>query len=176
MKRAGIVAFVVVIASSNAGAATVFKCVDDAGKITFTQQNCPNASSYHGAIQAHSPTISGAGPAVEMAPPRRQGTSAEISNSPSRISVIGASAPQPECSTGLNDRDLRTAKVRGEIVPGMSRGEIEQMYENPGRNAGARGAGSSTYWNDKYVDQTTVRYDRSGCVSSSYQSGSSRKP
>lgn len=158
--------------AANASAASVFKCVDAAGRITFTQQSCPQSSLLHDVVSASSPTPSGSSQPVAMAAtpePAGMGRAGRP-----RASGIGASAPQAGCNTGLNAQDLRKAKVRNEIVPGMSRKDIEDMYGKAGRGGSARGAGASTYWNDKYVDVTSVSYDRNGCVRSSYQSGHKR--
>lgn len=165
--------------SSQASAATIFKCVDAAGKVTFTKgRNCPDNTGLDDVVRAHNPNISGSSAPVQMAQPRWQAQPSQTPQSyqqPQRqqrgVAVVGGSAPRPECNTGLSDRDLRTAKVRGEIVPGMSRKDIESIHGKPNRDGSARGAGTSTYWNDKYVDVTSVNYDAGGCVRSSYQSG-----
>jgi len=168
--------------SSQAGAATIFKCVDASGKVTFTKgQNCPDNTGLDDVVRAHNPRISGSSAPVQMARPRVNASPSAAAGeygapqpqqAPRRgVAVVGGSAPRVECDTGLSDRDLRTAKVRGEIVPGMSRKDVESMYGKPNRDGGARGAGTSTYWNDKYLDVTSVNYDRRGCVRSSYQSG-----
>lgn len=164
-------------ASAGANAATVFKCVDEKGKVTFTANaNCPQGQQLQDVVSAHNAAPSGSGPATRMAEPARPAISNRYGNSssPSQnpgYTVVGGSADAQPCSTGLSDRDLRTAMVRKEIVPGMSREQVESMYGKPNRDGAARGAGASTYWNDKYVDQTSVSYDRTGCVHSSYQSG-----
>jgi len=168
--------------SSHASAATIFKCVDAAGKVTFTKgQNCPDNTDLDDVVRAHNPRISGSSSPVQMAQPRTQArTSAatgaygasQPQQAPRRgVAVIGGSVPRVECNTGLSDRDLRTAKVRGEVVPGMSRKDVESIHGKPNRDGSARGAGTSTYWNDKYVDVTSVNYDAGGCVRSTYQSG-----
>lgn len=169
---------VTLLLSSQAGAATIFKCVDAAGKVTFTKgQNCPDHTGLDDVVRAHNPTISGSSAPVRMARPRLQAQPSQAPNShsyqpqPRGVAVVGGSAPRTECNTGLSDRDLRTAKVRGEIVPGMSRKDIESIHGKPNRDGSARGAGTSTYWNDKYVDVTSVNYDAGGCVRSTYQSG-----
>lgn len=160
--------------STQAGAATIFKCVDEAGKVTFTKNaNCPRNSGLEDVVRAHNAAPSGSSAPVQMATPAAPSYSSQIQQrSPNRgVAVIGGSAPQRGCDTGLSDRDLRTAKVRGEVVPGMSRKDVESMYGEVNRNGSARGAGGSTYWNDKYVDMTHVSYDAGGCVRSTYQSG-----
>lgn len=163
-------------------AATLYRCVDTAGKVTFTQQACPQGNAAGDAVTARNPTISGE-PGVgnidtehrgEHYPPtyqQHQYQQQPLTPPRSKVTVVGGSQPQAECSTGLNDRDLRTAMVRGEIVPGMTRKQVATMYGPVNRNAPARGAGVTTYWNDKYVSQTSVRYDQYGCAVSSWQSG-----
>lgn len=167
-----------------AQAATVFKCVDAKGKVTFTQQNCPDNHALDDVISARNQAPSGSSAPTKMAEPVNR-TQAQHYPSTQRyaqqpaqqaiggtsVTVVGGSAERSPCSTGLSDRDLRTAKVRGEIVPGMSRKDVESMYGTLNRDGHARGAGASTYWNDKYLDQTSVGYDSNGCVRGSYQSG-----
>lgn len=181
-------------------ASTLYKCVDNAGKITFTQQACPQGNAPGDKIRVRNPTISSAPPIDTPAPAstdelrelrtmqgqhtheyhsehyppnyhQQQQQPAPAAPSRPRVTVVGGSQPQAECSTGLSDRDLRTAMVRGEIVPGMTRKQVASMYGPVNRNAPARGAGVTTYWNDKYVSQTSVRFDASGCAESSWQSG-----
>lgn len=160
--------------SSQASAATIFKCVDEAGKVTFTKNaNCPRNSSLEDVVRAHNAAPSGSSAPVQMATPSAPAHTAQRpEQAPSEGPVVvGGSAPQRGCDTGLSERDLRTAKVRGEIVPGMSRKDVESMYGPANRDGSARGAGATTYWNDKYVDVTSVNYDAGGCVRSTYQSG-----
>lgn len=160
--------------SSQAGAATIFKCVDASGKVTFTKNaNCPSNTGLDDVVRAHNAAPSGSSAPVQMATPTASaGTAHRLEQAPSKGPVVvGGSAPQRGCDTGLSERDLRTAKVRGEVVPGMSRKDVEGMYGPANRDGSARGAGTTTYWNDKYVDVTSVNYDAGGCVRSTYQSG-----
>lgn len=173
MRNFGLV-FAAILLSSQAGAATIFKCVDESGKVTFTKNaNCPRDTGLEDVVRAHNAAPSGSSAPVQMATPAPSAYSPQgKQQAPSRgVAVIGGSAPQRGCDTGLSERDLRTAKVRGEVVPGMSRKDVESMYGEVNRNGSARGAGGSTYWNDKYVDMTHVSYDAGGCVRSTYQSG-----
>lgn len=176
--RIEVAAFAVIaLLPTAANAATVFKCVDASGKITFTQQSCPANHQLDDVVSARNQSISGSGPAAVMADPQRREvgvTRYQEQQSPTRrggVTVVGGSAERAPCATGLSERDLRTAKVRGEIVPGMSRKDVEGMYGKVNRNGSAHGAGMTTYWNDKYLDATSVSYDSGGCVRSTYQSG-----
>lgn len=160
--------------SSQASAATIFKCVDEAGKVTFTKNaNCPRNTGLEDVVRAHNAAPSGSSAPVQMATPATPSYTAQLPEQAPRkgATVVGGSALQRGCDTGLSERDLRTAKVRGEIVPGMSRKDVESMYGKANRDGSSRGAGTTTYWNDKYVDVTSVNYDAGGCVRSTYQSG-----
>lgn len=162
--------------SANAQAATVYKCVDASGKVTFTQHNCPEAAKLNDVVSAHNARPSGSGESAVMATPNRSAPAYRSSQSASvtsnGVTVVGGSRTKPQCDTGLNDRDLRTAKVRGEVVEGMSRKDVEGMYGKPNRDGHAQGRGASTYRRDRRLEVTHVNYGQGGCVSSSYQSGS----
>lgn len=162
--------------SSSAEAATIFKCVDAAGKVTFTKnQNCPRNSGLDDIVRAHNPAPRGSSAPVQMATPRSAQVAGQAQapavSQPRTVAVVGGSAPSVKCDTGLSDRDLRTAKVRGEVVPGMSRKDVETIHGKPIDGTNARGGGANTYWNDKYVEVTSVNFDGAGCVRSTYQSG-----
>ncbi|HBP6255347.1 TPA: DUF4124 domain-containing protein [Pseudomonas aeruginosa] len=161
------------LAVSSVHAATVFKCVGPDGKVTFTQQNCPENQSLDDVVSATNQRPSGSGASAVMAKPKQpSGRTYRGSHQVgSGVIVVGGSSPSPTCSTGLSERDLRKAKVQGKVVPGMSREDVESIYGKVNRNGSTAGAGAVTYWNDKYVDQTTVSFDRNGCVQGSYQSG-----
>ncbi|HEH8727233.1 TPA: DUF4124 domain-containing protein [Pseudomonas aeruginosa] len=160
-----------------AQAATVFKCVGPDGTVTFTQQNCQANQALDDIVSATNQRPSGTSAPAVMAKPKlatgrtyRGGTQASGSAG-GGVTIVGGSAPSVTCSSGLSERDLRKAKVQGKVVPGMSREDVESIYGKVNRNGSTAGAGAVTYWNDKYVDQTTVSFDRNGCVQGSYQSG-----
>lgn len=172
--------FLAALTAGDAYAATMFKCVDAKGRVTFTQANCPDNHELDDVVSAHNAAPSGTSAPVQMATPRQQSqgrtagypaSQPQLGAQPNAVTVVGGSKQSAPCSTGLSDRDLRTAKVRGEVVPGMSRKDVEDMYGKPNKDGHARGAGSSSYYRDKYVQVTHVRYGQDGCAGSSYQSG-----
>jgi len=62
----------IALLSVQASAASISKCVDSQGRVTFTQNaNCPGGSVADGAVRAHNPTISGSSAPVQMADPNR---------------------------------------------------------------------------------------------------------
>ena len=160
-----------IIVSSGAHAATIFKCVDAQGNIHFTANaNCPENHDLNDVMSVDNPTISRSGESTLMAPTRNGVARTRQTVAGATQHAATPASPSSPCSTGLNARDLRTAKVRGEIVPGMTRSEIQKIYGNA-TNKGAQGAGGSTYWSDRYKQVVSVNYDRNGCTQSSYQSG-----
>lgn len=171
-------ALILLIFSSQTMAATIFRCVDASGKVTFTQQNCPDQHGLDAVVSAYNQPPSGSSEPVKMATTEaRAGSGVAPSRSSSHnssVSIAGSNSGSTGCSTGLSDQDLRKAKVQGRVVPGMSRKDVESMYGTPNGD-NASGAGTSTYWNDKYVNVTSVSFDGNGCVRSSYMSGSRKK-
>lgn len=167
MKRS-IFIFACLALSAGAEAASFFKCVDASGRVTFTDSNCPDNHELDGVVTAHNPRISGSGADVKMAEPSAKGSPRQVvlQNDTRQRTARAVQG----CSTPLSAQDLRTAKVRGEIVPGMSREEIASIYGKP-TEKGAQGSGTSTYWRKGYREVVRVSYDRNGCVSSSNQAG-----
>lgn len=159
------------LAAVDSQAASVFKCVDSKGKITFTAHaNCPDNHALDDVVVARNPTISSAGEETVMAERRvyrTQGQAYYGAPPPAAgsggVTVVGASRVRPDCDTGLNDQDLRTAKVRKQIVSGMNRSQVASIQNDDPRRARG-GAGTDTKWSHDYKSATSVSYDRNGCA------------
>lgn len=91
--------------SGPALSASIFKCVDAAGKITFTQnQNCPSSNKLEGISDHSNVAPSGSGPAVKMAdttaqprPGKSQGQS---------YTVVGAPEPIESVAPPVADKEV----------------------------------------------------------------------
>jgi hypothetical protein len=174
MRFSSVVIVFSLLTAMHTQAATVFKCVDAKGKITFTQGNCPDNHALNDVVSAENPTISGSSAPSTMVQRRRafaESSSQYSASSPSSgagssVTVVGASRERPPCDTGLNDRDLRTAKVRGQVVPGMDRKDIEQSMGN--KEQKSQGGGGDYYASHNHKDATYISYDNNGCASRSY--------
>jgi hypothetical protein len=84
-------------------AAPIFKCVDAAGKVTFTQnQNCLRSSNLEGVSDHRNVAPSGSGPAVKMADPsrppavNRQGQAYTVVGEPPAVAPHVAPTPDPQ--------------------------------------------------------------------------------
>lgn len=85
--------------SSQARAATIFKCVDEAGKVTFTKNaNCPRNSGLEDVVRAHNAAPSGSSEPARMAAP----VAARTPRPKKDLIVIGekqaAPTPAPEAA------------------------------------------------------------------------------
>jgi hypothetical protein len=157
------------LSAPDAYAQTVFKCVDAAGKVTFTANaNCPSNNALEDVVSAHNPTISRTGEETLMATPKSR--SAHYYRIQAAPRAARPSARQVGCSTGLGDQDLRKAKVQGVVKPGMTRAEVESIYGSATDKRSA-GAGSTTYWSDHYKQAFNVNFDSNGCVRSTNSAG-----
>src|SRR5690606_39109119 len=98
-----------------AQAATVFKCVHAQGKVTFTQQNCPENHALDDVVSARNQAPSGTSAPTKMAEPASRATAqpypstqrytqqpTQQSGGGTSITVVGGSAERSPCSTGLS--------------------------------------------------------------------------
>ncbi len=170
--RVVLIAVALLLVAGMSQAASVFKCVDAKGKITFTAHaNCPDNHALDEVVSARNPTISSAGEETVMAERRVYRTHGQAyygappSTASGGVTVVGASRIRPDCDTGLNDQDLRTAKVRKEIVSGMTRSQVASIQNDDPRR-GRGGAGTDVKVSSDYKSATAVTYDRNGCAGS----------
>lgn len=153
-----------------AQAATVFKCVDPSGKITFTQQNCPDNHALSDVIRPRNVAPSGGVEVVNMAMPEDTRPEPQPVSAPSAVRGVTVVGGEKPCSTGMSSRDERTAVVRGEASKGMTRRQIESMYGTPDNTSTANGSVSYRYWSDQNRSYTSVSFDKNGCSDWVYQS------
>ena len=168
--RQALIALAAVLLSSQLQAATVFKCVDAAGKVTFTQnQNCPRSSDLDDVISAHNAAPSGSSAPVQMAQPRGRSITAQAKE-PSRGGGVTVVGEKPKCARGGNEQDHRKAVVSGRAAQGMTRVEIESMYGKPDNVTVANGRENYRYYNAQKKQYVSVGFDQGGCANWVYES------
>lgn len=103
-------------------AATVFRCEDASGHVTFTQLGCPNAQAGE-RIEADNPPPGGTSitPMATPAPLRREAPS---------VVVVGGG--KEKCGARLGEQERRKAIVEQRIVAGMTRADVERALGNAG--------------------------------------------
>lgn len=83
------------------------------------------------------------------------------------VTVVGG---DKKCSTGLSDRDHRTAVVKKQALKGMTEREIQSILGRPDNTSNANGQVSYRYWDGGNREYARVDFDRNGCATWVYQS------
>lgn len=100
---------------SQAQADTVFKCVDAAGKVTFTQnQNCPRSSALDDVVSAHNAAPSGSSAPVQMADPSKLRKQKPKDKS---VAVVEDQPPAPEVEPAPEKEAVASATPRAATQP-----------------------------------------------------------
>jgi hypothetical protein len=122
-------ALCLVVVSSFAGtvsAASISKCVDAAGKVTFTQnQNCPRSHTLADVSSYRNAPPSGSGPAVEMADttprpatPKRDGQSFTVVGAPPPVQPVAEPAPDKQVVVRQAPNNQPCVKTVDRLVSG----------------------------------------------------------
>ncbi|EIK51449.1 hypothetical protein YO5_00785 [Stutzerimonas stutzeri TS44] len=140
-------------------AATVFRCTDAAGRITYTQQGCPGGTDTQ-KQQAHNPTP-GSGKATRMATttPRTPHKS-----TPTRTDALTVVAQQHDgCGNRVTGSERRNAIIRQRILSGMTRSDVESALGRPTSVVSTNGR--TRYRYESIEGRTrTVTFDENDCV------------
>lgn len=144
--------------ASLASAQTIYRCVDESGKTTFSQMGCGAAPSIDQEYDARNVPPSGGSEVVPMAGPdlypRQQ--------RPARVTVVGE--PESPCE-----------KYRGRHPGGgLSQGFFRGEYGRPDRISNYNGRESWTWYSKGRAPYRSVDFDENGCATSHYQSATGR--
>ncbi|MES2820353.1 MAG: DUF4124 domain-containing protein [Pseudomonadota bacterium] len=139
-------------------AATVFRCEDSAGHITFTAQGCPNSHSQ--TLQnAHNPSP-GSGKPVPLASPQRMQTRRAAKGNPPLV-VVGEQ--DDGCGNRLSGSARREAMIRQEVRPGMTLRDVESSLGKPDKISSQNGQIRYQYRSPEGRSRQ-VNFDENGCV------------
>lgn len=147
-----------VTASPASQAATVYRCVDAAGHITYTLQGCPPDQQQQ-LQRADNPTP-GSGSRVPMATVKTRKAKASGS---AGMGVVVVGERDDGCGNLLSDQARREAKLHRQVRQGMSRADIESAFGRPDdvteRN------GQLTYrYRSEAGRLRQISFDEAGCV------------
>lgn len=114
-----------VLLSSQLHAASISKCVDAAGKVTFTQnRNCPAGTTASGSVNAYNPTP-GSGEPVKLADPDRYPAPA-TTRAGQAYTVVGAPVAPPPAPVVPQADPVRPVVARPANQPCVK--VVEQNY------------------------------------------------
>jgi hypothetical protein len=139
-------------------AASIYRCSDAAGNITFTRQGCPIDQTAQ-AQEATNLTPS-SGKAVPMAKPiARRKTQRERATQ----SLIVVGTQDDGCGNSISGSARRDALIKQQVLPGMTRTEIESTFGTPDSVSSRNGQVQYRYSSDK-SRKRTISFDENGCV------------
>lgn len=140
-------------------AATVHRCEDPNGHVTFTLQGCPGEQQPQ-LQQANNPTP-GSGKAIPLAKPSKQKRSKRKSKTQSALVVVGER--QDGCGNQLSSSERRSAIIGQRIRAGMTRRDVESALGKPDKISSQNGQTRYQYRDEK-GNSRQVSFDESGCV------------
>ncbi|MBM7059616.1 DUF4124 domain-containing protein [Pseudomonas sp. UL073] len=143
-----------------AQAATVFRCEDRNGKVTFTLHGCPTEQQQ--LLQSADNPTPGSGKPVPMA---KVGKHKEKSDARghSEQKVTGIAEPQDACGSQLAASARRKAIIQQEMHTGMTRADVENALGKPGKVSSQNGQTRYQYRDTKGRSRS-VSFDENGCV------------
>lgn len=143
----------------DSSAASVFRCVDADGHITFTRHGCATDQEQHlQDARNHTPS---SGKAIPLADPGRRATTASASSS--EVVIVGQQ--DDGCGNLLTSSEKRQAIIRKEIRRGMSRADVENSLGKPDRVTASNGQERYHYREKrKGGSSRQVSFDEAGCV------------
>ncbi|HCJ31101.1 MAG TPA: hypothetical protein DHV63_17840 [Pseudomonas sp.] len=139
-------------------AASVYRCVDEAGNLTFTRQGCP-ANQAAQIQETLNPTPS-SGKAVPLAKPRAQRKTFK-DGTMKPLTIVGEQ--DDGCGNRITGSARRNAMVSRQVHPGMTRADIESIFGTPDTVTSRNGQMQYRYSSDKGRTQT-ISFDEHGCV------------
>jgi hypothetical protein len=128
-----------VLLGFEAHAASVMKCVDAAGKVTFTQNaNCPSNTGLTDVVSAHNAAPSGSSVPVQMADPTKLPPKPQKSEGQS-FTVVGERPAPVATVPAVKSEPVPPVVVRSANQPCVRVVEQPYSYSKPGKNGGTVG-------------------------------------
>ena len=140
-------------------AATVHRCEEPNGHVTFTLQGCPGEKQPQ-LQQANNPTP-GNGKAIPLAKPNKQKRSKRKGKAASTLVVVGER--QDGCGNQLSSSERRSAIIGQRIRAGMTQRDVESALGKPDKISSQNGQMRYQYRDEK-GNSRQVSFDESGCV------------
>ncbi len=149
------------LASPTTHAASVYRCVDETGHVTFTRQGC--APSQTAQMQnAFNPTPS-SGKATRMAEPSSQQTKRQRKHADTGATLTVVGEQDDGCGNLLTQQARRKAIVEQQVRAGMTRADIESALGRPDAISSNNGQTRYRYSPQKGRSRS-VSFDENGCV------------
>ena len=136
-----------------ATAATVHRCEDESGKITFTTLACPAGHELR-LQNTHSPLPGSVAPTSTPSEPRTEKRS-------DKLVIVGQR--DDGCGNVLNAEQRRRAIINQQTPAGMTKRDVESLLGKPDKVVGRNGETRYVY-EEKKGKSRQVTFDENGCV------------
>nr|WP_298139624.1 DUF4124 domain-containing protein [uncultured Pseudomonas sp.] len=153
---------VIAMASTTAQAATVFRCEDRQGNVTFTRQGCPVEQAQY-LQEAYNPTP-GSGKPIPLAQTARASHSkakGKATSEPNGLIVVGEK--QDGCGNRVTGSARREAVIKQQIRSGMTLEDVESSLGTPDKISRQNGQ-TRYHYRDQQGNSRQVSFDEAGCV------------
>lgn len=139
-------------------AGSIYRCSDADGNLTFTRHGC--AANHAAQTQVIANPTPGSGKAVPLAKPIKRNKSPKDRSSRS-LTVVGKQ--NDGCGNLITRSERRDAVIKQQILPGMTRADIESAFGTPDTVTSRNGKVQYRYSSEKGRTRT-VSFDQNGCV------------
>ena len=143
-------------AGASTEAAEVHRCLDDRGAISFTQHGCPEDT------RASRQEARNAPPGGKERVPLATRTEQPIRQAPHPEALTVVGQADDGCGNQLAAQERRNAIVRQQVLPGMTRADVESTLGKPDRTSASNGR--LRYHYDAKGRRQTITFDTRGCV------------
>lgn len=144
--------------TQDSSAASVFRCEDANGHITFTRHGCTTEQEQQTqSTRNHTP---GSGKAIPLARPEQNSRSTRNSGSADLV-IVGQQ--DDGCGNRITGSERRQAVIRQEIRSGMTRADVESSLGKPDKITRQNGQ-QRYHYRDKRGNSQQISFDEAGCV------------
>jgi hypothetical protein len=140
-------------------AATVLRCEDAKGHVTYTLHGCPTDANQD-LQEAYNPTP-GQGKAVPLAKTKKTRNQAKGKKKEEQLVVVGTK--QDGCGNKLTSSERRRAVIRQQIRGGMTQRDVESTLGKPDKVTSNDGQ-TRYHYADEKGNKRQVTFDEYGCV------------
>ena len=153
-------------ASSHVLAASVYRCEDSSGHLTYTLQGCTGNQRLQ--VQSVDSPRPGNGKPVPLAKAHKPSKQKHVRSKQAKTAdhaplVVGEH--QDGCGNQVTGSARRTAMINGRVRPGMPLKDVESALGKPDKINSQNGQMRYLY-RDKHGNSQQVSFDENGCVRS----------
>lgn len=142
-------------------AASVFRCSDAEGNVSFNQHGCPPGSQTE-QQRTRTPNLLNSDP-IQKEPGDRSFPTQRWENSEHTREIVVVGERDEVCGNLISAQERRQAIIRKQVRSGMTRADVESALGKPDRISGRNGQ-VRYHYQPKKGARHLVLFDEAGCV------------